>query len=145
MATILQDIQTVRSLRKSVRDPKVPPNILKAIENIHHCIKSGTDLNGWKKVEWRGQANTSRPTTSNTSQASQASQLSQLSQSSQAMQSTQKLNPKQVKEFLKKYNDMINVQFEIKINKKEYCTHFINWLNKQPKPTNGTVHAPLKF
>ena len=90
MATILQDIQTVRSLRKSVRDPKVPPNILKAIENIHHCIKSGTDLNGWKKVEWRGQANTSRPTTSNTSQASQASQLSQLSQSSQAMQSTQK-------------------------------------------------------
>jgi hypothetical protein len=65
MATILQDIQTVRSLRKSVRDPKVPPNVLKAIENIHHCIKSGTDTNGWKKVEWRGQATTTRPTTSN--------------------------------------------------------------------------------
>ena len=82
MATILQDIQTVRSLRKSVRDPKVPPNVLKAIENIHHCIKSGTDLNGWKKVEWRGQSNTSRPTTSNTN-ATQASQASQASHSSQ--------------------------------------------------------------
>lgn len=50
-----------------------------------------------------------------------------------AMQSKFKLNPSQVKIFLKKYNDMINVQFEIKINKTEYCTHFVNWLNKQEK------------
>lgn len=50
-----------------------------------------------------------------------------------AMQSKQKLKPDQVKEYLKKYNDMINVQFEIKNNKTEYCTHFINWLNKQEK------------
>ncbi len=50
-----------------------------------------------------------------------------------ARQSSQKFNPDQVKSFLKKYNDMINVQFEFKNNKKEYCTHFIYWLNKQQK------------
>ena len=50
---------------------------------------------------------------------------------STAMQSTPKFNIRQVKDFLKKYNDMLNVQFEVKINKREYCTHFINWLNKQ--------------
>ena len=86
MATILQDIQTVRSLRKSIRDPKVPGNILKAIENIHHCIKSGTDLNGWKKVEWRGQSTTSRPSTS----ASHASHASHTSHASHASQPPQK-------------------------------------------------------
>jgi len=52
-----------------------------------------------------------------------------------AMQSKQRFIPIEVKRFLKQYNDMINVQFEIKINKTEYCTHFINWLNKQEKKT----------
>jgi hypothetical protein len=52
-----------------------------------------------------------------------------------AMQSKQKFIPAEVKRYLKSYNDMINVQFEIKINKTEYCTHFINWLNKQEKKT----------
>jgi len=52
-----------------------------------------------------------------------------------AMQSKQKFIPIEVKKFLKQYNDMLNVQFEIKINKTEYCTHFINWLNKQEKKT----------
>ena len=50
-----------------------------------------------------------------------------------AMQSKQKFIPIDVKKYLKQYNDMINVQFEIKINKTEYCTHFVNWLNKQEK------------
>lgn len=50
-----------------------------------------------------------------------------------AMQSSKKFTPNQVKEFLKKYNDMINVQFEFKNNKTEYCTHFVYWLNKQEK------------
>lgn len=57
---------------------------------------------------------------------------------STAMQSSKKLNVDQVKEFLKKYNDMINVQFEFKKNKTEYCTHFIYWLNKQTISQNGT-------
>jgi len=50
-----------------------------------------------------------------------------------AMQSKAKFKPNEVKVFLKKYNDMLNVQFEIKNNKTEYCTHFINWLNKQER------------
>jgi hypothetical protein len=53
MTSIVQDIQVVRSLRKDIREPTLPANILNSIENIHNCIKSGTDLNGWKKVEWR--------------------------------------------------------------------------------------------
>jgi hypothetical protein len=56
MTSIIADIQVVRSLRKDIRDLVVPANILNAIETIHTCIKSGTDLNGWKKVEWRGEA-----------------------------------------------------------------------------------------
>lgn len=53
MASIVQDIQAIRSLRKDVREAKLPTNILNSIESIHNCIKSGSDLNGWKKVEWR--------------------------------------------------------------------------------------------
>jgi hypothetical protein len=56
MTSIVQDIQVVRSLRKDLRDLKLPPNILNSIETIHNCIKSGTDLNGWKKVDWRNSA-----------------------------------------------------------------------------------------
>jgi hypothetical protein len=54
MAAIVQDIQTVRSLRKDCREIKMSPSVLSAITTIHTCIKSGTDLNGWKKVDWRG-------------------------------------------------------------------------------------------
>ena len=53
-----------------------------------------------------------------------------------AMQSNSKFTPDEVKLNLKKYNDMLNVQFDIKSNKTEYCTHFVNWLNKQSKNQN---------
>jgi hypothetical protein len=56
MTSIVQDIQVVRSLRKDIREPTLPSNILNSIETIHNCIKTGTDLNGWKKVEWRNNA-----------------------------------------------------------------------------------------
>jgi len=67
MATTVQDIQVVRGLRTAVgREMKLPPNILNSIETIHNCIKSGTDLNGWKKVDWRdsGRGPTGGATTS---------------------------------------------------------------------------------
>jgi hypothetical protein len=54
MASIYQDIQTVRSLRKDIRDPKLSPLAVKAIETIHQCIASSSEHQGWKKVEWRG-------------------------------------------------------------------------------------------
>ena len=56
MTSIVQDIQVIRSLRKDLtvgKDLKLPSNILNSIDIIHNCIKSGTDLNGWKKVDWR--------------------------------------------------------------------------------------------
>jgi len=59
---------------------------------------------------------------------------------STAMQSLKKLNVEMVKNFLKSYNDMLNVQFDFKNNKTEYCTHFINWLNKQDKPIKKNSH-----
>lgn len=61
MASIVQDIQAVHSLRKDLRDIKLPSNILNSIETIHNCIKSGTDLNGWKRVDWRGGGGSSKP------------------------------------------------------------------------------------
>lgn len=57
MASIYQDIQTIRSLRKDIRDPKHSPIIAKAIETIHNCIASSSENHGWKKVEWRGSNN----------------------------------------------------------------------------------------
>jgi hypothetical protein len=54
MATILSDIEAVRSLRKSLRNPTLPIEMLSSIELIHSCIKSGTDTNGWKRIDWRG-------------------------------------------------------------------------------------------
>jgi hypothetical protein len=54
MASLYQDIQTVRSFRGDIRERNLPVDIINSIESIHTCISSGTDLNGWKKVEWRG-------------------------------------------------------------------------------------------
>lgn len=54
MASIVQDLQVIRSLRKELRDAVLPIDILNSIQSIHNCIKTGTDLNGWKKIDWRG-------------------------------------------------------------------------------------------
>lgn len=67
---------------------------------------------------------------------------------STAMQSSKKFKPDEVKKFLKEFNDMINVQFDIKQNRTEYCTHFVNWLKKQDKsslPVNKRIPPPLTF
>ena len=58
---------------------------------------------------------------------------------STGMQSDNKYSPEQIKILLKKYNDKINASFDFKDNKKEYCKHFVNWLNTQPK-----IDAPTK-
>ena len=62
MATLSQDIQSIRSLRKNIRNPKLHPTILKSIETIQNCIMSGTDQNGWKKVDWRSNPSSHRNT-----------------------------------------------------------------------------------
>lgn len=54
MATILKDIDTIRSLRTALRNPTISIELISSIELIHTCIKSGTDTNGWKRIDWRG-------------------------------------------------------------------------------------------
>lgn len=54
------------------------------------------------------------------------------------MQSDNKYSPEQTKVLLKKYNDKMNASFDFKDNKKEYCKHFVNWLNTQPKNDTPT-------
>jgi hypothetical protein len=64
------------------------------------------------------------------------------------MQSNAKFKPNDVKYLLKKYNDGLNVKFDNKINKTEYCTHFVNWLNKQDKkilPASKNTPPTLTF
>jgi len=54
MTSTVQDIQNILTLRKTLREPVVPPSIHALIETIHHSISSGTEQNGWKTVDWRG-------------------------------------------------------------------------------------------
>lgn len=56
------------------------------------------------------------------------------------MQAPNKYRPDKVKILLKKYNDQINSSFDFKDSKKEYCRHFVNWLNKQPKISGPTIN-----
>lgn len=59
-----------------------------------------------------------------------------------AMHSIKKFKPNQVKEYLIKFNEILNLQFDIKINKTDYCTHFINWLNKQESKDKPKFISP---
>ena len=54
MTSIIQDIQSVLALRKTIREPDVPVSIRASIESIHHSLSNHGDQNGWKTVDWRG-------------------------------------------------------------------------------------------
>ena len=54
MTSILQDIQGILALRKTIREPNIPASIRASIESIHHSISNHGDQNGWKTVDWRG-------------------------------------------------------------------------------------------
>lgn len=62
-----------------------------------------------------------------------------------AMNSKHKFNPTQVKLWLKKYNTTINTQFEFKNNKKEYCSHFVRWLDTREKTENKSITPKLNL
>jgi hypothetical protein len=49
--SLLQEIQEIRAL--TIRNPVVSADRSKKISQIHACIMSGADPNGWKRVEWR--------------------------------------------------------------------------------------------
>jgi len=54
MTSILQEIQSILALRKTIREPNVPASIRASIESIHRSISNHGDQNGWKTVDWRG-------------------------------------------------------------------------------------------
>jgi hypothetical protein len=54
MTSIVQDIQNILALRKTIREPVVPASILALIESVQHSISSSAEQNGWKTVDWRG-------------------------------------------------------------------------------------------
>lgn len=53
-----------------------------------------------------------------------------------AMNSKHKFNPTQVKSWLKKYTSVMNTHGDIKNNKKEFCSHFVRWLDTREKIEN---------
>jgi hypothetical protein len=77
MATTFETIQQIRSLRKENRNPRLSATVLKSIEAIKLAIRSGTDQNGWKKVDWRSSSSrpseSSRPSSYATSSSSSSS------------------------------------------------------------------------
>ncbi len=54
MTSTIQEIQVIRSLKRELREPTLPINILNAIASIHTCIEKGTDLDGWRRVNVKG-------------------------------------------------------------------------------------------
>lgn len=76
MATIEDGINVVHSLRKNIRDPKIPVNILKSIENIHALLLKSSQ--GVKKVEWRMASNESFGQRNKSTQYVQKEQVSNI-------------------------------------------------------------------
>ena len=68
MTSILQDIQSILALRKTIREPNVPASIRASIESIHHSISNHGDQNGWKTVDWRGNGGGGRSNVSHSRQ-----------------------------------------------------------------------------
>jgi hypothetical protein len=64
MTSILQDIQGILALRKTIREPRVSDSIRASIESIHQSISNHGDHNGWKTVDWRGNNGGGRSNTS---------------------------------------------------------------------------------
>lgn len=54
MTSMIQDIQGILALRKTIREPRVSDSIRASIETIHQSISNHGDHNGWKTVDWRG-------------------------------------------------------------------------------------------
>jgi hypothetical protein len=47
------------------------------------------------------------------------------------LKNTNKFSINEIKNKLEKFNNEINLGFDFKLNKKDYATHFLRWLNKQ--------------
>ena len=76
MTSILQDIQSILALRKTIREPNVPASIRASIESIHHSISNHGEQNGWKTVDWRGNSGGGRSNAPHSRQGGSAYQRS---------------------------------------------------------------------
>lgn len=50
-----------------------------------------------------------------------------------AMNNKNKFNVEQIKEKLKEFTNEINLKFDVKLNKKDFTSHFVSWLNLKTK------------
>lgn len=46
-------VQEIRSLRKELREPSLPISTIRALEVVHGYLKTGTDSQGWRRVDWK--------------------------------------------------------------------------------------------
>ena len=62
----VEEVAHIRSLRKLLnaptnacefREPTLPLSVVKALEVVHEYLKSGTDSQGWRKVDWKPRGN----------------------------------------------------------------------------------------
>lgn len=62
----VEEVAHIRSLRKFLnaptqtgefREPTLPLSVVKALDVVHEYLKSGTDAQGWRKVDWKPRGN----------------------------------------------------------------------------------------
>ena len=61
MSLLISEIMAVRSLQKDLRDQPVSEETARAIQQIHECLRGGSDAPGWHRVDWRSRAAGARP------------------------------------------------------------------------------------
>ena len=59
-SSTVHDIETVLSMRKTIREPKIPASIQALVDSIRNGLSNGSDPNGWKTVDWRGSKSASK-------------------------------------------------------------------------------------
>lgn len=53
----IEEVAHIRSLRKELRDPIISLPVMKALDIVNGYLKSGTDVQGWRKVDWKPRGN----------------------------------------------------------------------------------------
>jgi hypothetical protein len=59
-----------------------------------------------------------------------------------AMQNTNKFNVTQIKTKLLAFKNEIDLKFDVKVNKNEFASHFVSWLNKQENKSKPKYISP---
>lgn len=54
--SLIEQITAVRALQRDLRDVTVPVQTTRALQHIQECLRTGSDSNGWQRVDWRSRA-----------------------------------------------------------------------------------------